>query len=70
MAGKRIVLSESEDGVLYFDTEKCWFYFRSDELNNNPIMMYRIGNFDLTPEEKKTIRQFIAENLKDGVLQS
>lgn len=66
----KIILHSSEDGVLFFDTKESWFYYRSDELNTYPVMMYRVGNFDLTPEEQDKIINFLKRNLKDGVLQS
>ena len=66
----KIILHSSEEGVLFFDTKETWFYFRSDELNTYPIMMYRVGNFDLTTEEWNVITEFLKRNLKDGVLQS
>lgn len=71
---KYILLTESEEGYLYFDTKKCWFCFCSkDETLNNPtseIETHRIGNFDLTTEEVLAIRLWLRENLKDGIFQS
>lgn len=66
----KIILHSSEDGVLFFDTKESWFYFRSNAQNTYPIMMYRVGNFDLTTEEWNAITEFLKRNLKDGVLQS
>lgn len=73
MASK-ILLHESDEGYLFFDAEKVWFYFldknpyRVD--NVDPIFMFRPGNFNLTSEETNAIKQWLMENLKDGVLQS
>ena len=70
----RIPLTESEEGFLFFDTEKCWFCFLDkDKTVINPISeigVFRIGNFDLTAGEITAIREWLRENLKDGVFQS
>ncbi len=70
---KKIPLTESEEGFLFFDTEKCWFCFLDkDKSVVNPITeigAFRIGHFDLTPEELTAMREWLRENLKDGVFQ-
>lgn len=63
-----IYLHESDEGILLFDTEKLWFYFRTDE-NTYPICLYRPGNFDLTQGELKAIH-YLMEQLKDGLFQN
>lgn len=71
---KKILLHESEEGFLFFDTEKCWFCFLDkDKSIVNPIseiQTFRIGHFDLTVEEMASIKSWLRENLKDGVFQS
>lgn len=65
-----IIIHKGQHGDIVFGTDRPWFYFTEDYKTFSAIQMYRIGCFDLTPEEDGAIRDWIRESLKDGILQS
>lgn len=68
---KKILICENEEGYIFFDAEKVWFYFLDKNSHTvNPILMYRPGNYNITEEDTEAIQQWLREHLKDGILQS
>ena len=66
----KILIHESNDGKIFFDTVENWFYYENEEGNFGKIEMIRPGWFDLTPEEADAIKSWIVRCLQIGILQS
>ena len=53
------LLYEDEDHVIFWDSEKKWFYVREGNCEPTPVMLVRSGFFELTQEEFSAVKDFI-----------